>query len=176
MTKVYIWYPTDGNIGHASMHIGVDSNYHSNLRYVSWWPDGSASLVRPKVDAAPMTFSQDLAEEGSPHVTYNIDDSLLNVVEMEKFWFRYRTKPRAHYKLYDKNCSTTVARVLKAGKAQDRLGGFDKLFLTNKNIWTPKHVARWCDHIRAKYNGLVTKTNGPNKPGKSILPVLVGMR
>lgn len=32
--KINVWYPKDGNIGHASIAIGGT--------YMSWWPDGSA--------------------------------------------------------------------------------------------------------------------------------------
>jgi hypothetical protein len=116
---VYIWYPADENVGHASMHIGAHKEMDDRMWYVSWWPEGGANLIEKK-DAQPNDYNGDIEQEGGrAHVRYELYN--LDVTAMKVEWDTIRTKASAHYQFLTKNCSTIVARVMRAGGAADRI-------------------------------------------------------
>lgn len=164
--RVYIWYPDGDNIGHASMHIGDHQEGDSIQWYVSWWPQDAAGLT-DTILSAPNTYDDDVAAEGgAPHVVYTINT--LNINVMKASWDAIRTKPQAHYRLLPKNCSTIVARVLRAGGAGLHLNKVKELSYAHNSYWTPKNVAQFCNQLRdagqaTKIKSVLCPTKGKNK-------------
>ena len=110
--------------GHAALII--DSAAMDPMRndyYVSWLSTGGKLVNR--ADAA--TFEEDAATWGGSAVGnqgYHVPNRWvaikgLNIANMKASWDAMRTKEAAHWKLFDKNCATAVARILKAGGADD---------------------------------------------------------
>ena len=148
---------------------------HYNDNYVSWWPDdGGADLINPNTDAAPMLglYRDVEAEESEPHVTYTLYG--LDVTAMRAQWRKDRDKAGAHYKLYGKNCSSIVARVMRAGGAHKHLGKLASAWFAHNAIWTPHKVARFCNHLRPDHAVKVKAGNCPEKAGK--LMSVIGLR
>ena len=172
--RVYIWYPDGENIGHASMHIGDHQEPDNRNWYVSWWPQGGAGLTDIR-DAAPNTFNGDVAAEGGqPHVVYELEH--LNISTMKAEWDAIRNKPQAHYRLLPKNCSTIVARVLRAGGAGRHLNAVKELSYAHNAYWTPKNVAQFCNQLRdAGQARKIKAVNCPTK-GDNKFAAFLGMR
>lgn len=172
-TTVYVWYPNHGHIGHASMHIGGHRERNSIQWYVSWWPNESTKLST-KV-AEPATFDEDIDnEDGDPHVKYRLFD--LHVGNMKAAWDGIRDKAEAHYKLLGKNCSTIVARIMRAGGAEDHLGTLTGLSVAHNLYWTPKNVAEFCDALVKAGKGKKEKHHSCPLKSKKIGDVLLGLR
>ncbi|HTU22163.1 MAG TPA: hypothetical protein VMG10_29255 [Gemmataceae bacterium] len=152
-TTVLVWQPADG-VGHAAMLIGSSAGrgINSTDYYVSWFPavQPTASLVLPgeMVVGAAHGFYADCEAEGNgqarlPEYFRTIPG--LNTVHMLAAWERIKTKQGAHYRVMRKNCSTIVARVLRAG-----LTGwqhFLALRAAHKLWWTPYDVQVFADNI-----------------------------
>lgn len=180
--KVYIWYPNDGMVGHASMHIGAQVNAHGTNWYVSWWPDDgtmAAGGAGPTVtcSAQPRTFAYDKSDDGEgskPHVIYKLTG--LDIAAMKAEWDGTKNKANAHYRFLPKNCSTIVARILRAGGADKMLSAAARLSYAHNVYWTPKNVAQFCNQLCDAGNG--TKHKNPSCPGKlnSVGAVLLGLR
>src|SRR5689334_8988689 len=113
-TAVYIWYPHGKHIGHCSMHIGEHREEDNSEWYVSWWPDRQEGETNFNCTMGTCTFEEDKDIEGYPHVMYHIDEekARLHYGHMKAEWDAIRGKAGARYKLFSKNCSTIVARVL----------------------------------------------------------------
>lgn len=138
-TTIFVWEPYDG-IGHVSMAIGdqtrftMEKWYHQTVGYASWFP--GASTIDPDVSGADgmgvlpgrkylkrsHTFMEDCKSEGcggesdAPGKPEHIIQLLgLSVPAMMAEWSEICDKPDAHYRLLRKNCSTIVARILRAG-------------------------------------------------------------
>lgn len=178
---VYIWYPNfdDGHIGHASMHIGPHDDAHSTTNYVSWWPLRGAGLTHPTAMKTLGTLAGDCDSEGSlPHAKYTFKPSAkLQVNEMKWAWEMTWRKPGAHYKLWQKNCSTIVARILRAGGADALLNPLEQASYAHNLFWTPKDLAQWCNKLRDK--GHVDKQKGsqcPVKGGVNRVFMAMGLR
>lgn len=177
--RVYIWYPEDRNVGHASMHIGGHTDPKTNQWYVSWWPRRRAGLLSTESGEA-RCYNSDCRSEGSkdspkpPHVTYEIEG--MAVDQMKAEWDTIRTKDGASYRMLVKSCSTVVARVLMAGGAKTMMSKADAVLYGNNLYWTPKDVAQVCDKIKAK--GFSVNKIENNKPSKisSPISVAVGLR
>lgn len=172
--RVYVWYPDDENIGHASMHIGDHQEADDREWYVSWWPQGSAGPTDTML-SAPNDFNADVASEGAqPHVVYEI--RTLNIQTMKVSWDAIRNKPQAHYRLLPKNCSTIVARVLRAGGAGMHLSKVKELSYAHNAYWTPKNVAQFCNQLRDA--GQATKVKSVSCPAKANnkIAVVLGLR
>ena len=173
--RVFIWYPQGGKIGHASMEVGTtqyevtvtDMEYarviDTEIRtqnYVSWWPDESIGMggVIPgaKVLGSTCTFKEDIKSENRPpDISYQL--SHLDVPAMIQCWNSIRQKQGGHYRLLRKNCSTIVARVLRAGGAE-RLLASGRLNIpfslaAHSMAWTPHKVAKLCDELCEKNHG-----------------------
>jgi hypothetical protein len=192
---VYIWYPKDGRVGHASMYIGdidIGSKFdqfigqvqpasfvqgvthHMNDNYVSWWPDDDKDLLTTKSE--PMNELQDdVDSEGheQAHVKYTLYG--LDKTKMRAKWHSIRGKQDSHYKLHIKNCSTIVARVLRAGGASE-LAGAKSIWFAHNMIWTPKKVAGLCNVLRDKGYATKDRWNCPMKNDVSKLYRFFGMR
>jgi hypothetical protein len=176
--RVYIWYPEGENIGHASMHIGDHQEVDDTNWYVSWWPhldDDDVAGLTDTIISDPKTYDEDVeAEGGTPHVVYAINH--LNINTMKALWDGIRTKPQAHYRLLPKNCSTIVARVLRAGGAGRHLNAIKELSYAHNAYWTPKNVAQFCNQLRDAGEAVKTKSAGCPTKGGSKLMVFLGLR
>lgn len=201
--SVYIWYPDNGHIGHAALYIGnyevglkfemsldpqspdyvmpsadeINFNFggvHFNDNYVSWWPDNGADLLNPNDASKKMSgLYKDVAAEGSPpHVTYDLYG--LDVEKMRIKWHSARDKAGSHYKLYRKNCSDMVMRILKAGGATSKLNPVKAAWFGHNAITTPKKVAQLCNELRPDY--AVKRRAGNCPPKDSKLMTIVGLR
>jgi hypothetical protein len=111
--------------------------------YVSWWPQNN--VAGPRLRSVKPSFYRDLRVE-----IYAPDHILrltgMNEANMKTEWTRIRTKENAHYKLYGKNCSTIVARVMRAGTTwRER-----NLWRAHSEMWTPLKVKRFAFNLGAK--------------------------
>nr|MBO8919392.1 hypothetical protein [Proteus mirabilis] len=75
---------------------------------------------------------------------------------MQAEWQRIKNSPNGRYHLLTQNCSSIVAKVLKAGGA-DELIGYN--WQPKYNIWTPKSNDRICSRVTRSANGTTTKVN-----------------
>jgi hypothetical protein len=103
---------------------------------------GKNALQQP---GAAQTFSADMGTWGGQGGNYN--DNLptrwvalkdLDIAAMKQAWDNLRNKPNAHWKLFDKNCATTVARVLKASGADNYATKAQ-----NQAVWWPSDLIRY---------------------------------
>jgi hypothetical protein len=130
-------------VGHACMNISnqwVVEDGDNTVDWVSWWP-GENSTGKRK-GTAYKQFEADLQKE-----KYAPDHILrlrgLNEAQMQKEWRAIRTKENAHYLLNVKNCSTIVARVLRAGSSwTDR-----NVFRAHSALWTPLQAKRFAINL-----------------------------
>ncbi len=182
---VFIWYPSGGNVGHASLQIG---SVYSHENYVSWWPDNTAKPFRKEsarqtwfyindkfVKETHSTLPDDIKdEEGLAHVKYMLNAEFFNEQAMLDEWFKIKNKTNAHYMLLSKNCSHIVSRVLNAGSIQHN-NGFSRLSKA-WNITKPRDIASQLNTLVSL--GAVTKHVNNNCPKRieRIGYVLLGMR
>ncbi|CCN86051.1 putative Adenylate cyclase [Vibrio nigripulchritudo SFn27] len=80
------------------------------------------------------TFKMEDADEGR---VFRINLEGLDVAAMQSEWQKIRNQPDARYQLLTKNCSSTVAKVLKAGGA-DKLIGHS--WRPKFGVWTPTEL------------------------------------
>jgi len=147
LTIVIYWRKLTGidtlQNGHAALIIdSMRVDPMSNEYYVSWCGTGGKMVNR----AAAVTFMDDAANWGGEPVgnhglhipTRWVALKGLDVGAMKTAWDAMRTKEAAHWKLFDKNCATAVARILKAG-------GGDNFAKTGKHqvIWWPTDLQRY---------------------------------
>lgn len=193
---VYIWYPKDDRVGHASMYIGdidigskfdqfVGPNmpglvqgvtHQMNDNYVSWWPGDGADVKNWTTNSEPMNeLQEDVNAEGDElaHVKYTLYG--LDKTKMRVKWHSIRGKQNSHYKLHIKNCSTIVARVLRAGGASE-LAGAKSIWFAHNVIWTPKKVAALCNLLRDRGYATKEKWECPVKDDVPKLYRFFGMR
>ena len=145
---VFIWYPGDGNIGHAAMFIGPIAHEST---YVSWWPrfEDDKILFR-KYPARPSEgYEIDCEREAcDPDVIYGIRS--LDEVAMKRTWHDIcYSKDSPSFRTLSKNCANIVGRILKAGLINSPLrhkvfGVMDGDFYVS----TPKRIAVICNLLR----------------------------
>ncbi|EJL6836503.1 MARTX multifunctional-autoprocessing repeats-in-toxin holotoxin RtxA [Vibrio cholerae] len=80
------------------------------------------------------TFKASQADQGR---VFRINLEGLNVAAMQAEWHRLSNDPDARYQLLTKNCSSTVAKVLKAGGADKLIG---HTWLPKFGVWTPTEL------------------------------------
>ncbi|ELV5030668.1 MARTX multifunctional-autoprocessing repeats-in-toxin holotoxin RtxA [Vibrio cholerae] len=80
------------------------------------------------------TFKASQAEQGR---VFRINLEGLDVAAMQAEWHRLSNDPDARYQLLTKNCSSTVAKVLKAGGADKLIG---HTWLPKFGVWTPTEL------------------------------------
>jgi hypothetical protein len=111
--------------------------------YVSWWPANVQAGKR--LGSAWPSFQRDLVKE-----RYAPDHILrltgLNEEDMRAEWARIRGKENAHYRLYVKNCSTIVARILRAGTSWTNRNPWR----AHSELWTPLKAKRFALSLGAK--------------------------
>ncbi|EEW1923795.1 hypothetical protein JR739_004370 [Escherichia coli] len=182
---VFIWYPSNGNIGHASLQIG---NIYRPDRYVSWWPEGTAKPFRKEnaretwyylgdsfQKGRHATLQTDINDEGEvAHVTYLLSSVFFCEQKMLMEWQRIESKANAHYMLLSKNCSHIVSRVLASGYK----GNNKRLNILTRNwfITKPRDIANIMNSLRVK--GEVEKLKSNNYPQRKdrMGYVFLGMR
>ncbi|EHE6923478.1 MARTX multifunctional-autoprocessing repeats-in-toxin holotoxin RtxA [Vibrio cholerae] len=80
------------------------------------------------------TFKETQADQGR---VFRINLEGLDVAVMQAEWHRLSNDPDARYQLLTKNCSSTVAKVLKAGGADKLIG---HTWLPKFGVWTPTEL------------------------------------
>ena len=161
LSIVLYWQQPTGNDafqnGHSALIIdSTQFDILSNEYYVSWL--GQAQGRNPlKRRALAATFADDMRSWGThpPGAPYKVPTRWvavqnLNIPAMKQAWDQMRTKQGAHWKLMDKNCATSVARVLKAG-------GADNVATKAKNqlVWWPTDLITYA---RSKGNAIAARS------------------
>lgn len=181
----FIWYPSGGNIGHASLQIG---STYSPDRYVSWWPEGTAKPFRKEKareswfyigdtfqKGKHATLQTDISDEGEEaHVTYLLKEDYFSENLMLAEWNRIEQKPNAHYMLLSKNCSHIVSRVLAAGYRGEN--NIFSVLTKNWHITKPRNIATTLNNLRSKNQVIKKVSNSIPKRKNRIGYVLLGMR
>ena len=163
----------------SEVEVSVNQRFGSvyyNDNYVSWYPEGRVNVFKTVEDSrsALGLYEDYRVQKSTPHVTYNLYG--LDVTAMRGQWRKDRDKVDSHFKFYGKNCSTMVARVMRAGGADKHLGGnLASAWFAHNAIWTPHKVARFCNHLRPNH---AEKSKAGNCPAKRdhVLLSLIGMR
>lgn len=131
--------------GHAALIIDF-AEFHPMFDdfYVSWLGGGGGTIFKQR--AANATFADDAQQWGGQAVgnqgyhvpTHWVALHGLNVGAMKTAWDAMKSKQAAHWKIFDKNCATTVARILKAG-------GGDNYATRHKEqmVWWPTDLLRY---------------------------------
>lgn len=108
--------------------------------YVSWWPVGEGStwdfLSDNTIPGVYHTFDQDQSDEGTKFHVVAIDG--LDESAARAYWDEWKADGTC--RLFHKNCSTTVAKLLAAGN-------HDTLTLNDNTIWTPFGVWQYANTI-----------------------------
>ncbi|MBD2811309.1 hypothetical protein ID853_10545 [Xenorhabdus sp. Vera] len=117
----------------------------------------------------------------SPHLEYYLLD--LDVPEMQrkknemyngKMYGNLRFAPT--YNGIYKNCSTMVARILKAGGVENLLNLVQRIGYAKNIYWTPKDIAQLCNELRNNDKAVKIKsTDCPDKL-ESSFKTLIGLR
>ncbi|HAS8499593.1 TPA: MARTX multifunctional-autoprocessing repeats-in-toxin holotoxin RtxA [Vibrio vulnificus] len=106
---------------------------------------GDPALVEKRIDNVVRLFAERALEEIEAFKASQADEGRvfrinlegLDVAAMQAEWNRLSNDPDARYQLLTKNCSSTVAKVLKAGGA-DRLIGHT--WRPKFGVWTPTEL------------------------------------
>lgn len=114
--------------------------------YVSWWPTkppggfGVAGALSPKKikGIAGGDLASDIIRETYlPDHVIQLDTTTNEEALMQAEWKAIRRKRNASYKIFRKNCSTIVSRVLQAG------GYYSQKWAENTNwVWAPSDILR----------------------------------
>lgn len=146
--------------GHASMNIGdvwQRLGEDNTDNYVSWWPGGKrdtsksaqagAAITKQGVTAngvAKHNLCLDIIKEGYlPDHIIRLDVTEGQIRNMQAKWNEIRHKEGANYRFVVKNCSTIVARVLRAGNLT--VGGATGWWRNHSMIWTPNKIKEMAD-------------------------------
>ncbi|MDC9596939.1 hypothetical protein [Xenorhabdus anantnagensis] len=197
---VYIWYPCRSfPFGHASIYIGgvpqypstdfsSDNPCPSNMPRCSTGTDDNyvSFLAEPDIPRGTLScagtlnsFQADFVD--TPHLEYRLIG-----LDVEKMQYQKReiyngkihgTWRISHsYNSINKNCSTMVAKILKAGGVERLLNIVKRIGYAKNLYWTPKDIAQLCNELRN--NGKAVKIRGLDCPDKLESPfkTLMGFR
>jgi hypothetical protein len=147
LTVVVYWKKRTGidslQNGHAALIIDTAlMEYGKNDFYVSWLSTGASMVNR----ASAGTFMSDCGDwggsavgDGGLHIPNRwVALKGMNIGAMKEAWDQMRGKERAHWKLFDKNCATMVARILKAGGGDSFARAHQKQLM-----WWPTDLLRY---------------------------------
>lgn len=140
MIDVFVWPGLlQGNVGHASLRI--QSTPSDPEEYCSWWPAGAGTvydfLTGGAIPARWHTFAED--EEAEDNANFHtISIFGLDEPAMRAFWATWKADPT--YRLYYKNCATSVMKLLA-------VGFHDQLTLNDDSLWTPFGVWMYAHRI-----------------------------
>ncbi|ELA4931219.1 MARTX multifunctional-autoprocessing repeats-in-toxin holotoxin RtxA [Vibrio vulnificus] len=106
---------------------------------------GDPALVEKRIDNVVRLFAERAAEEIEAFKASQADEGRvfrinlegLDVAAMQAEWNRLSNDPDARYQLLTKNCSSTVAKVLKAGGADKLIG---HTWRPKFGVWTPTEL------------------------------------
>ncbi|HFS8456720.1 TPA: MARTX multifunctional-autoprocessing repeats-in-toxin holotoxin RtxA [Vibrio cholerae] len=106
---------------------------------------GDPALVEKRIDNVVRLFAERALEEIEAFKASQADESRvfrinlegLDVAAMQAEWNRLSNDPDARYQLLTKNCSSTVAKVLKAGGADKLIG---HTWRPKFGVWTPTEL------------------------------------
>jgi hypothetical protein len=144
-TTLFVWLPSSGNIGHASIQVATT--------YMSWWPGSDKMLSYLVTGGSPQTPTYDSdvdSEGGEPDWTGDFfgwdDDGAIafwnaaTSLDFQKAVSAVRSGiPPQQYSFVCNNCSTMVIKILRAAGAFD--GEFVlNLWLSSKIVNTPEQV------------------------------------
>lgn len=140
MITVFVWPGVlQGNVGHASLRIEGGATLPDE--YLSWWPAGAGGVVSfltdQSIPATKHTFADDEAAEEYANfhtvVIHNMDED-----RMRSWWSQFQSD--STYRLFHRNCATTVAKALA-------VGNHDLLTLDDNSAWTPFGVWMYAQQI-----------------------------
>ncbi|MDC8107737.1 MARTX multifunctional-autoprocessing repeats-in-toxin holotoxin RtxA [Vibrio sp. CCUG 15886] len=106
---------------------------------------GDTALVEKRIDNVVRLFAERALEEIEAFKASQADEGRvfrinlegLDVAAMQAEWNRLSNDPDARYQLLTKNCSSTVAKVLKAGGADKLIG---HTWRPKFGVWTPTEL------------------------------------
>ncbi|EGQ7999874.1 MARTX multifunctional-autoprocessing repeats-in-toxin holotoxin RtxA [Vibrio vulnificus] len=106
---------------------------------------GDPALVEKRIDNVVRLFAERALEEIEAFKASKADEGRvfrinlegLDVAAMQAEWHRLSNDPDARYQLLTKNCSSTVAKVLKAGGADKLIG---HTWRPKFGVWTPTEL------------------------------------
>ncbi|ELC9717015.1 MARTX multifunctional-autoprocessing repeats-in-toxin holotoxin RtxA [Vibrio vulnificus] len=106
---------------------------------------GDPALVEKRIDNVVRLFAERALEEIEAFKASQADEGRvfrinlegLDVAAMQAEWNRLSNDPDARYQLLTKNCSSTVAKVLKAGGADKLIG---HIWRPKFGVWTPTEL------------------------------------
>ncbi|WP_337911395.1 MARTX multifunctional-autoprocessing repeats-in-toxin holotoxin RtxA [Vibrio cholerae] len=106
---------------------------------------GDPALVEKRIDNVVRQFAERALEEikafkaseADQGRVFRINLEGLDTAAMQAEWHRLSNDPDARYQLLTKNCSSTVAKVLKAGGADKLIG---HTWLPKFGVWTPTEL------------------------------------
>ncbi|PNM66016.1 MARTX multifunctional-autoprocessing repeats-in-toxin holotoxin RtxA [Vibrio vulnificus] len=106
---------------------------------------GDPALVEKRIDKVVRLFAERALEEIEAFKASQADEGRvfrinlegLDVAAMQAEWNRLSNDPDARYQLLTKNCSSTVAKVLKAGGADKLIG---HTWRPKFGVWTPTEL------------------------------------
>lgn len=96
-------------------------------------------------------FKEAQADQGR---VFRINLEGLDVAAMQAEWHRLSNDPDARYQLLTKNCSSTVAKVLKAGGADKLIG---HTWLPKFGVWTPTELFNFGQALQEAQLEIVAK-------------------
>ncbi|BFU91440.1 MAG: hypothetical protein NTAFB01_26270 [Nitrospira sp.] len=118
--------------------------YEQTDTYASWFPggegaDGLGVLPGRMYEHSSTTFEDDCSSEGCSDKTPGKPEHIIQLWRLSEpammaEWTKIRDKPYAHYRLLRKNCSTIVARILRAG-------------MTGLTVWNQAAAQAWAHRI-----------------------------
>lgn len=123
---------------------------------------GDPALVEKRIDNVVRQFAERALEEIEAFKASQADEGRvfrinlegLNTAAMQAEWHRLSNDPDARYQLLTKNCSSTVAKVLKAGGADKLIG---HTWLPKFGVWTPTELFNFGQALQEAQLEIVAK-------------------
>ena len=162
-TKVYIWLPQGGKVGHSSMQVG-------DRFYISLWPSlGRKGFVRTALQKMTMNvkrqpfyrdYAADLAAEGAEPIVVEIES--IDEAAIGQYWEKVQASGLG-YELTDFNCSTIIANALYIGSnvqpSFQPLAEIDTYVglgipLGQVEAWEPKYILQYAKEITRKLSAI----------------------
>ena len=132
---VYVWLPTAGAVGHASMQL-------ENGTYISLWPSEGVTKtnkMKSQHGARIGSLDEDIyTMRSDPDRTFYISD--LDEGAIQSWWDNFDDK----YNLIGQNCCNAVIGGLRAGGSDGKLSYSDREIYRTSLIWIPATVADYC--------------------------------
>ncbi|PRQ61481.1 MARTX multifunctional-autoprocessing repeats-in-toxin holotoxin RtxA [Vibrio sp. V01_P9A10T6] len=123
---------------------------------------GDPALVEKRIDNVVRQFAERALEEikefkasqADQGRVFRINLEGLDAAAMQVEWHRLSNDPDARYQLLTKNCSSTVAKVLKAGGADKLIG---HTWLPKFGVWTPTELFNFGQALQEAQLEIVAK-------------------